>query len=59
MEGKTVSELTEEVEDAIGLDTYGYPRIDIMRGAVRITLGWFFVDDEFKDQRRLLEFAHP
>jgi hypothetical protein len=50
MEGKTVSELTEEVEDAIGLDTYGYPRIDIMRGAVRITLGWFFVDDEFEDE---------
>lgn len=33
-------------EDTFGLDTYGYPKVDIMKGTVRITLGWFFVGED-------------
>lgn len=29
--------------DPIGVDTYGYPKVDIMKGAIRISDGWFFV----------------
>ena len=31
--------------DAIGLDDYGYPQVDLFNGYARITFGWFFIDD--------------
>lgn len=37
-------ELVSVDYDTIGLDTYGYPKVDIMKGQVRISLGWFFPD---------------
>lgn len=37
-------------EDCIGIDTYGYPQATIYKDVVRISFGWFFVDDADENQ---------
>lgn len=39
-----------EEDDAIGLDTYGYPQVSIWKDACRITFGWFFTNDENENE---------
>lgn len=32
------------MSDPLGLESYGYPKVDIMQDTVRISLGWFLPD---------------
>lgn len=36
----------DDESDPLGIDTYGYPKVDVQKGGVRISEGWFFMGED-------------